>query len=83
MRCPEDFNPHPRVGGDLAVHQCRHRADISIHTPAWGVTSALLLQCRYQRISIHTPAWGVTAPRRACAGQPGDFNPHPRVGGDR
>ena len=35
----EDFNPHPRVGGDGEENLVPVRTvDISIHTPAWGVT---------------------------------------------
>ena len=35
-------------------------ADISTHTPAWGVTewADMVLFANY--ISTHTPAWGVT-----------------------
>ena len=34
------FNPHPRVGGDIGLREVRKGGrDISIHTPAWGVTA--------------------------------------------
>ena len=36
-----DFNPHPRVGGDVGSRAVMLVDPISIHTPAWGVTDAL------------------------------------------
>ena len=35
------FNSHPRVGGDYAREHQRHKALISIRTPAWGVTAKI------------------------------------------
>ena len=35
-----NFNPHSRVGSDLAVKNHARSRKISIHTPAWGATSA-------------------------------------------
>ena len=34
------FNPHPRVGGDPDFPLDMEADKVSIHTPAWGVTSA-------------------------------------------
>ena len=56
--------------------------DISIHTPAWGVTGGLPLPGVQILISIHTPAWGVTTYARAAHLYGGHFNPHSRVGSD-
>ena len=33
---------------------------VSIHTPAWGVTSKANPLAALRKVSIHTPAWGVT-----------------------
>ena len=56
--------------------------EISIHTPAKGVTSSKHEDAAYIVISIHTPAKGVT--RITGEGIPGepDFNPHSREGSD-
>ena len=32
------FNSHPRVGGDVALQTRFQDSEISIRTPAWGVT---------------------------------------------
>ena len=57
----KDFNPHPREGGDVKAFIVSQSAfNISIHTPAKGVTDAGIF-CVYDTdISIHTPAKGVT-----------------------
>ena len=34
----DNFNSHPRVGGDMQGRECLQRPEISIRTPAWGVT---------------------------------------------
>ena len=34
----QNFNSHPRVGGDTPAKKPRHGVQISTHTPAWGVT---------------------------------------------
>ncbi len=34
-----NFNSHPRVGGDRLMKQYNIPAEISIRTPAWGVTA--------------------------------------------
>ena len=55
------FNPHSRVGSDsCALVQDTRPEDISIHTPAWGVTRYQASAAGKKKISIHTPAWGVT-----------------------
>ena len=33
-----NFNSHPRVGGDEKLPGVQKQLDISIRTPAWGVT---------------------------------------------
>ena len=56
---------------------------ISIHTPARGVTTSQLRECKASCISIHTPARGVT---RICIRKLSNyiyFNPHSRKGSDR
>ena len=55
------FNPHSRKGSDVSLGQQRQiYVQISIHTPARGVTDAGLLGAVGVQISIHTPARGVT-----------------------
>ena len=34
--------------------------NISIRTPAWGVTASISIWHQIKPISIRTPAWGVT-----------------------
>ena len=55
-----NFNPHSRVGSDGDQIYLLMRIDISIHTPAWGVTMLPKQTDFGFCISIHTPAWGVT-----------------------
>ena len=45
--------------------ECEDMADISIRTPAWGVTRLRDLLQPTLPISIRTPAWGVTIMRNA------------------
>jgi len=55
------FNPHTREGCDLYHHKSsRSQDEISIHTPARGVTSVKPINGNACFISIHTPARGVT-----------------------
>ena len=35
------FNSHPRVGGDCHIYQHQPYHQISIRTPAWGVTAKI------------------------------------------
>ena len=56
-----NFNPHSREGSDPEPLKFAYPdTDISIHTPAKGVTSIAALQPSIFPISIHTPAKGVT-----------------------
>ena len=34
-----NFNPRPRVGGDIRFSDIRYDYSISIHAPAWGATA--------------------------------------------
>ena len=62
------FNPHSREGSDaLADYMTKAAEDISIHTPAKGVTLAVRKKGKRLEISIHTPAKGVTAMQEILA----------------
>ena len=62
--CIASFNPHARVGRDLADPTIyKVKVLVSIHTPVWGVTSAISRICLLSSVSIHTPVWGVTYSR--------------------
>ena len=54
------FNPHSREGSDLWLRHHIVILQISIHTPAKGVTELLDDAAQAMNISIHTPAKGVT-----------------------
>ena len=56
--------------------------DISIHTPARGVTFANKTRYDGVAISIHTPARGVTNNNATNDYEPENFNPHSREGSD-
>ena len=70
------------MGGDYLVDIIGINHDISIRTPAWGVTRVLDNALGQNLISIRTPAWGVTT-RASAAVRRYHFNSHPRVGGDQ
>ena len=55
--------------------------DVSIHTPAWGVTIMRIRIFLISKVSIHTPAWGVTFVHFGNV-VPSCFNPHSRMGSD-
>ena len=55
-----DFNPHSREGSDGIHCVATQKSEISIHTPAKGVTRTGASVWLGVRISIHTPAKGVT-----------------------
>ena len=56
-----NFNPHSREGSDrVRILPGSTTGEISIHTPAKGVTQSHSLFPRTAGISIHTPAKGVT-----------------------
>jgi len=77
------FNPHARVGRDQHMGAYGiYVFDISIHTPAWGVTQGDQITIPGYTISIHTPAWGVTGKVTFKEFPDYDFNPHARVGRD-
>ena len=54
------FNPHSRKGSDNPLPIYGTLRQISIHTPARGVTSMTFSFYNSSLISIHTPARGVT-----------------------
>ena len=57
-----DFNPRSRTGSDgRARWRGRAGKDISIHAPARGATTPVLMYCITILISIHAPARGATA----------------------
>ena len=58
------------------------KKDISIHTPAPGVTIDVAPSSRYGYISIHTPAPGVTYAVTHTPHAYDNFNPHSRTGSD-
>ena len=76
------FNSHPRVGGDPSGNSQYAADQISIRTPAWGVTRALAVGFKLIGISIRTPAWGVTCAEDEPYHLRCNFNSYPRVGGD-
>ena len=55
---------------------------ISIHVPAWGTTTAVLIDSDRFNISIHVPAWGTTMETFIRSIASGNFNPRSRVGND-
>ena len=57
--------------------------DISIHTPARGVTFDGQFIVYYLLISIHTPARGVTRGHGGISAGERHFNPHTREGCDQ
>ena len=62
----DNFNPHSRKGSDSNQKEFIDCINISIHTPARGVTDATASETAFFTISIHTPARGVTVPLRCC-----------------
>ena len=76
------FNPHSREGSDLLINDRIPYTDISIHTPAKGVTTSRSQIISGFPISIHTPAKGVTIMGTDYFKVPPDFNPHSREGSD-
>ena len=58
----DSFNPHSRKGSDGGtIRQHRGYMDVSIHTPARGVTCPAGSRRITDTVSIHTPARGVTS----------------------
>ena len=78
----KDFNPHSRKGSDSVENIELTQEEISIHTPARGVTFICNLLNYYIKISIHTPARGVTDSTSGTVKGTKDFNPHSRKGSD-
>ena len=76
------FNPHSRKGSDTAKIVLTEALEISIHTPARGVTDIPYVAAYLYDISIHTPARGVTKTHTLRQGSCGNFNPHSRKGSD-
>ena len=60
-RTRQRFNPHSRMGSDFPSFKAVVVVIVSIHTPAWGVTTSLQAFSERDNVSIHTPAWGVTS----------------------
>ena len=59
-----NFNPHSREGSDKQGDGWTSSPQISIHTPAKGVTPFTFVDYENWQISIHTPAKGVTDVQR-------------------
>ena len=76
------FNPHSRKGSDFSKILWRAWHDISIHTPARGVTLPTIQIYFHCSISIHTPARGVTSTGFITGLTRQNFNPHSRKGSD-
>jgi len=66
----------------ILLTQMGSRMEVSIHTPAWGVTNRITGFDQIRRVSIHTPAWGVTRLQTLLRLPIKSFNPHARVGRD-
>ena len=77
-----NFNPHSREGSDYESYETFLLYQISIHTPAKGVTDARFHQEVPIAISIHTPAKGVTMLIYLALMSLLNFNPHSREGSD-
>ena len=54
------FNPHARRGRDELRYRLDILSQVSIHTPAGGVTPIGVVSLNFLDVSIHTPAGGVT-----------------------
>ena len=76
------FNSHPRVGGDVSVCRRNATADISIRTPAWGVTGIGVINRLIHVYFNSHPRVGGDQSVPALRSDAVDFNSHPRVGGD-
>ena len=76
------FNPHSRVGSDFVVLGVFGRLIVSIHTPAWGVTTNDCAGC--PNIGCFNPHSRVGSDALSTdSGTCGaSFNPHSRVGSD-
>ena len=76
------FNSHPREGGDFSnIDHAIPVGDISIPTPAKGVTLPLYGSRGYLAISILTPARGGDVSTEKNCDTRSYFNSHPREGG--
>ena len=80
---PPGFNPHTREGCDLHDQHQPLTGQVSIHTPARGVTHLVGLQAVQGIVSIHTPARGVTHRFHPTGHGIAGFNPHTREGCDK
>ena len=77
------FNPHSRKGSDFsAIIESLYSGNVSIHTPARGVTVRSSEVVRQDFVSIHTPARGVTGNASEGHRRTVCFNPHSRKGSD-
>ena len=73
----------PRGARHEQVASRRDRHQVSIHAPARGATSLLLVQVRVEAVSIHAPARGPTPPTARCRRRSRGFNPRAREGRDK
>ena len=80
----QQFQSTPSRGGwRKKFSVTAYAREISIHTLAWRVTRAAAAGDVAVQISIHTLAWRVTGSWITSISRSTDFNPHPRVEGDR
>ncbi len=66
MQSKEDFNSHPRVGGDGKLHVLEFSGRISIRTPAWGVTNGIPASVLAENFNSHPRVGGDDAAARAA-----------------
>ena len=78
-----DFNPHPRVEGDIfGVIAAAGPMHFNPHPRVEGDAIESVLRLAISSISIHTLAWRVTGRNDRSLTHYNHFNPHPRVEGD-
>ena len=81
MKCY--FNPRPHVEGDLFEKSARLAELISILALVWRATLNFIIYTAKSYISILAIVWRATKRTVVKAHLAQDFNPRPRVEGDR
>ena len=77
----QHFNPHSREGSDAIIPIIRSHMDISIHTPAKGVTFIVAILSPYVDFNPHSRE-GSDSVLALLVCVCFDFNPHSREGSD-
>ena len=67
----------------MGLYENYQIANVSIHTPTWGVTECRLFDGICISVSIHTPTWGVTPRFFISLLMSRSFNPHTYMRCDR